>query len=57
MFILIFDQFWNVFLSVHPTDMSSSVSVPDDKWLSTLESTRWLDYTRYICAWIEIVIF
>ncbi|KTF81082.1 hypothetical protein cypCar_00029575, partial [Cyprinus carpio] len=27
-------------------DISSSVSVPDDKWLSTLESTRWLDYTR-----------
>ncbi|TNN37143.1 Myotubularin-related protein 11 [Liparis tanakae] len=27
-------------------DISTSVSVPDDKWLSTLESTRWLDYTR-----------
>ncbi|KAI7806432.1 myotubularin-related protein 11 [Triplophysa rosa] len=27
-------------------DISSSVSVPDDKWLSTLESTRWLDYIR-----------
>lgn len=27
-------------------DISTSVSVPDDKWLSTLESTHWLDYTR-----------
>uniref|UniRef100_A0A3B4A5D9 Myotubularin phosphatase domain-containing protein n=1 Tax=Periophthalmus magnuspinnatus TaxID=409849 RepID=A0A3B4A5D9_9GOBI len=27
-------------------DVSSSVSVPDDKWLSTLESTHWLHYTR-----------
>ncbi|XP_038161258.1 myotubularin-related protein 11 isoform X2 [Cyprinodon tularosa] len=27
-------------------DISTSVSVPDDKWLSTLESTRWLDYIR-----------
>ncbi|XP_077382185.1 myotubularin-related protein 11 isoform X2 [Festucalex cinctus] len=25
---------------------SASVSVPDDKWLSTLEATHWLDYTR-----------
>uniref|UniRef100_A0A665UF01 Myotubularin phosphatase domain-containing protein n=1 Tax=Echeneis naucrates TaxID=173247 RepID=A0A665UF01_ECHNA len=29
-------------------DISTSVSVPDDKWLSTLESTHWLDYTRCI---------
>ncbi|XP_072317147.1 myotubularin-related protein 11 [Eucyclogobius newberryi] len=27
-------------------DVSSSVSVPDDKWLSTLESTHWLHCTR-----------
>ncbi|KAA8591835.1 hypothetical protein FQN60_017209 [Etheostoma spectabile] len=27
-------------------DLSTSVSVPDDKWLSTLESTHWLDYIR-----------
>ncbi|TNN02147.1 hypothetical protein fugu_009634 [Takifugu bimaculatus] len=27
-------------------DISTSVSVPDDKWLSTLESTHWLDYIR-----------
>lgn len=27
-------------------DISTSVSVPDDKWLSTLESTHWLDYAR-----------
>ncbi|CAL8247717.1 unnamed protein product [Lota lota] len=27
-------------------DISNSVIVPDDKWLSTLESTHWLDYTR-----------
>uniref|UniRef100_H3CN44 Myotubularin related protein 11 n=1 Tax=Tetraodon nigroviridis TaxID=99883 RepID=H3CN44_TETNG len=27
-------------------DISTSVSVPDDKWLSTLESTRWLEYIR-----------
>ncbi|XP_008279335.1 myotubularin-related protein 11 [Stegastes partitus] len=27
-------------------DISTSVSVPDDKWLSTLENTHWLDYTR-----------
>ncbi|XP_028437017.1 myotubularin-related protein 11 isoform X3 [Perca flavescens] len=27
-------------------DISTSMSVPDDKWLSTLESTHWLDYTR-----------
>ncbi|KAJ3597577.1 hypothetical protein NHX12_001100, partial [Muraenolepis orangiensis] len=27
-------------------DISTSVTVPDDKWLSTLESTRWLDYSR-----------
>uniref|UniRef100_A0A3Q1BV99 Myotubularin phosphatase domain-containing protein n=1 Tax=Amphiprion ocellaris TaxID=80972 RepID=A0A3Q1BV99_AMPOC len=27
-------------------DISTSVSVPDDKWLSTLETTHWLDYTR-----------
>ncbi|XP_028834744.1 myotubularin-related protein 11 isoform X2 [Denticeps clupeoides] len=27
-------------------DISASVSVPDDKWLSSLEGTRWLDYTR-----------
>lgn len=27
-------------------DISTSVSVPDDKWLSTLESSRWLDYSR-----------
>ncbi|XP_068180725.1 myotubularin-related protein 11 isoform X1 [Antennarius striatus] len=27
-------------------DISTSVSVPDDKWLSTLEGTHWLDYTR-----------
>ncbi|XP_054637005.1 myotubularin-related protein 11 isoform X1 [Dunckerocampus dactyliophorus] len=27
-------------------DISTSVTVPDDKWLSTLEGTRWLDYTR-----------
>uniref|UniRef100_A0A8C4Z5P8 Myotubularin related protein 11 n=1 Tax=Gadus morhua TaxID=8049 RepID=A0A8C4Z5P8_GADMO len=27
-------------------DISNSVTVPDDKWLSTLESTHWLDYTR-----------
>ncbi|XP_075899452.1 myotubularin-related protein 11 isoform X1 [Nelusetta ayraudi] len=27
-------------------DISTSVSVPDDKWLSSLESTRWLDYAR-----------
>ncbi|KAL7835960.1 hypothetical protein SRHO_G00283070 [Serrasalmus rhombeus] len=27
-------------------DISSSVSVPDDKWLSTLEGTHWLDYIR-----------
>ncbi|CAG5959291.1 unnamed protein product [Menidia menidia] len=27
-------------------DISTSVSVPDDKWLSTLESTRWLDHIR-----------
>ncbi|KAK7886185.1 hypothetical protein WMY93_025806 [Mugilogobius chulae] len=27
-------------------DVSSSLSVPDDKWLSTLESTHWLHYTR-----------
>ncbi|XP_053737346.1 myotubularin-related protein 11 isoform X1 [Synchiropus splendidus] len=27
-------------------DLSTSVTVPDDKWLSTLESTHWLDYTR-----------
>ncbi|XP_040022208.2 myotubularin-related protein 11 isoform X2 [Gasterosteus aculeatus] len=27
-------------------DISTSVSVPDDRWLSTLESTHWLDYTR-----------
>ncbi|XP_026173515.1 myotubularin-related protein 11 isoform X3 [Mastacembelus armatus] len=27
-------------------DISTSVSVPDDKWLSTLESTHWLEYTR-----------
>ncbi|KAF5885852.1 myotubularin-related protein 11-like, partial [Clarias magur] len=27
-------------------DISSSMSVPDDKWLSTLEGTHWLDYTR-----------
>ncbi|XP_049587448.1 myotubularin-related protein 11 isoform X1 [Syngnathus scovelli] len=28
-------------------DISTSVTVPDDKWLSTLEATRWLDYTRW----------
>ncbi|XP_077432226.1 myotubularin-related protein 11 isoform X2 [Vanacampus margaritifer] len=27
-------------------DISTSVTVPDDKWLSTLEATHWLDYTR-----------
>uniref|UniRef100_A0A8C6KUX5 Myotubularin related protein 11 n=1 Tax=Nothobranchius furzeri TaxID=105023 RepID=A0A8C6KUX5_NOTFU len=27
-------------------DISTSVSVPDDKWLSTLENTHWLDYIR-----------
>ncbi|XP_061839091.1 myotubularin-related protein 11 isoform X1 [Nerophis lumbriciformis] len=27
-------------------DISTSVTVPDDKWLSTLEGTHWLDYTR-----------
>ncbi|XP_037532647.1 myotubularin-related protein 11 [Nematolebias whitei] len=27
-------------------DISTSVSMPDDKWLSTLESTHWLDYVR-----------
>ncbi|KAJ8290128.1 hypothetical protein GJAV_G00009010 [Gymnothorax javanicus] len=27
-------------------DVSTSVSVPDDKWLSTLEATHWLDHTR-----------
>ncbi|KAL2084410.1 hypothetical protein ACEWY4_019928 [Coilia grayii] len=27
-------------------DISASVSVPDDKWLSTLEGTHWLDYIR-----------
>ncbi|XP_030638477.1 myotubularin-related protein 11 [Chanos chanos] len=27
-------------------DISASVTVPDDKWLSTLEGTHWLDYTR-----------
>ncbi|KAK5600307.1 hypothetical protein CRENBAI_001393 [Crenichthys baileyi] len=27
-------------------DISTSVSAPDDKWLSTLESTHWLDYIR-----------
>ncbi|KAF6727019.1 Myotubularin-related protein 10-B [Oryzias melastigma] len=27
-------------------DLSTSVSVPDDKWLSTLESTHWLDHIR-----------
>ncbi|KAJ7985456.1 hypothetical protein DPEC_G00352220 [Dallia pectoralis] len=27
-------------------DISTSVSVPDDKWLSTLEGTHWLDYIR-----------
>uniref|UniRef100_A0A3P9KTN6 Myotubularin related protein 11 n=1 Tax=Oryzias latipes TaxID=8090 RepID=A0A3P9KTN6_ORYLA len=27
-------------------DVSTSVSVPDDKWLSTLESTHWLDHVR-----------
>lgn len=27
-------------------DISTSVSVPDDKWLSMLENTRWLDYSR-----------
>ncbi|RVE63211.1 hypothetical protein OJAV_G00165700 [Oryzias javanicus] len=27
-------------------DVSTSVSVPDDKWLSTLESTHWLDHIR-----------
>ncbi|XP_064207198.1 myotubularin-related protein 11 isoform X1 [Anguilla rostrata] len=26
--------------------ISTSVSVPDDKWLSTLEATRWLDHAR-----------
>uniref|UniRef100_A0A3P8VTC3 Myotubularin related protein 11 n=1 Tax=Cynoglossus semilaevis TaxID=244447 RepID=A0A3P8VTC3_CYNSE len=26
--------------------ISASLSVTDDKWLSTLESTHWLDYTR-----------
>ncbi|XP_061675500.1 myotubularin-related protein 11 isoform X3 [Syngnathoides biaculeatus] len=28
-------------------DISTSVTVPDDKWLSTLEATHWLDYTRW----------
>ncbi|XP_077455061.1 myotubularin-related protein 11 isoform X2 [Stigmatopora argus] len=27
-------------------DISTSATVPDDKWLSTLEATCWLDYTR-----------
>ncbi|XP_048117894.1 myotubularin-related protein 11 [Alosa alosa] len=27
-------------------DISASVSVPDDKWLSTLEGTHWQDYIR-----------
>ncbi|KAG7469586.1 hypothetical protein MATL_G00130430 [Megalops atlanticus] len=27
-------------------DISASVSVPDDKWLSTLEASRWLDHAR-----------
>uniref|UniRef100_A0A672G3Z6 Myotubularin related protein 11 n=1 Tax=Salarias fasciatus TaxID=181472 RepID=A0A672G3Z6_SALFA len=27
-------------------DISTSVSVPDDKWFSTLENTRWLEYSR-----------
>uniref|UniRef100_A0A8C5G5A2 Myotubularin phosphatase domain-containing protein n=1 Tax=Gouania willdenowi TaxID=441366 RepID=A0A8C5G5A2_GOUWI len=27
-------------------DISTSVAVPDDRWLSTLESSHWLDYTR-----------
>ncbi|KAL4629566.1 myotubularin-related protein 11-like [Arapaima gigas] len=29
-------------------DVSMPVSLPDDKWLSTLEGTRWLDHVR-IC--------
>ncbi|KAJ8267422.1 hypothetical protein COCON_G00125940 [Conger conger] len=28
-------------------DISSSLSVPDEKWLSSLEATRWLDHVRY----------
>ncbi|XP_019719181.1 myotubularin-related protein 11 [Hippocampus comes] len=28
-------------------DISTSVTVPDEKWLSTLEGTHWLDYTRW----------
>ncbi|XP_023657190.2 myotubularin-related protein 11 [Paramormyrops kingsleyae] len=27
-------------------DISASACVPDDRWLSTLESTRWLDHIR-----------
>ncbi|XP_066577691.1 myotubularin-related protein 11 [Amia ocellicauda] len=27
-------------------DISASVSVPDEKWLSTLEGTHWLDHVR-----------
>ncbi|XP_035286544.1 myotubularin-related protein 11-like [Anguilla anguilla] len=27
-------------------DISSSLSVPDEKWLSSLEATRWLDHVR-----------
>lgn len=27
-------------------DISTSVSVPDDKWLSSLEGSHWLDYIR-----------
>ncbi|KAJ8288022.1 hypothetical protein COCON_G00006810 [Conger conger] len=27
-------------------DISTSVSVPDDKWLSTLEASHWLDHAR-----------
>ncbi|KAM7421445.1 hypothetical protein PAMA_015534 [Pampus argenteus] len=27
-------------------DISTSVTVPDDKWLSTLEATHWIDYIR-----------
>ena len=36
-----------LFVPVSLPDISASVSVPDDKWLSTLEGTHWLDYIRY----------
>ncbi|KAG9335688.1 hypothetical protein JZ751_004341 [Albula glossodonta] len=28
-------------------DISSSLSAPDEKWLSSLEATHWLDHVRY----------